>query len=402
MRKVDLLIIGSGPAGLSAALHLLQQDPGWSKRMILIEKESHPRPKLCAGGVTRIGLETLRDLDIQLPLPIPGVTVEEARLKYKNRKIRLRRKPVFVVYDRMEFDAYLCEVARTRGANIQEGESVQGIVLTEQGMQVETTRGKYLAQVVLGADGSKGVSRRYLSNTGTQSIVARLLEGVYPDQTCRETFARRLAIFDFTWSGEDLQGYTWKFPSKVDGVAHWNVGVYDARIASKRKRADLPGILDRSLVNENSSVVQEQVQGHPLTSFNPGRRISSPRFLAVGDAAGVDGLFGEGIGPSLAYGNLAAQEISSAFSSGDFSFKQYKNHLLRSALGDFLLIRWLIAWLSYHLGRFAIYMHNLWFIGMIAAALWKEDEWFYPPDSQKGETKVNRQQRTRIFDKDTA
>ncbi|MCK4826999.1 FAD-dependent monooxygenase, partial [bacterium] len=75
MQEIDLLIIGSGPAGLSTALHLLQQDSGWAKRMILVDKASHPRPKLCAGGVTRIGLKTLRDLEIQLPLPIPVVEV---------------------------------------------------------------------------------------------------------------------------------------------------------------------------------------------------------------------------------------------------------------------------------------------------------------------------------------
>lgn len=61
MRDVDLIIIGSGPAGISTALHLLQQDPGWADRMIMIEKASHPWPKLCGGGMTRLGWKFLSD-----------------------------------------------------------------------------------------------------------------------------------------------------------------------------------------------------------------------------------------------------------------------------------------------------------------------------------------------------
>jgi len=44
MRDIDLIIIGSGSAGISTALHLLQQDPGWADREIMIEKASHLLP----------------------------------------------------------------------------------------------------------------------------------------------------------------------------------------------------------------------------------------------------------------------------------------------------------------------------------------------------------------------
>ena len=105
MQKVDLLIIGSGPAGISTALHLLRQNPGWSKRMIVIEKASHPRPKLCGGGVTRLGLELLGDLGFPLPLPLPQAEVEEARLAYGDRMVRVRSRPQFVIFHRAELDA---------------------------------------------------------------------------------------------------------------------------------------------------------------------------------------------------------------------------------------------------------------------------------------------------------
>jgi flavin-dependent dehydrogenase len=55
MKDIDLIIIGSWPAGISTALHLLQQDPGWAGRMIVLEKAIHPRHKLCGGRMTRPG-----------------------------------------------------------------------------------------------------------------------------------------------------------------------------------------------------------------------------------------------------------------------------------------------------------------------------------------------------------
>jgi flavin-dependent dehydrogenase len=53
--EVDLVIVGAGPAGLSTALQLLQLDPNWSGRHVVLEKEEHPRHKLCAGGIMCFG-----------------------------------------------------------------------------------------------------------------------------------------------------------------------------------------------------------------------------------------------------------------------------------------------------------------------------------------------------------
>lgn len=394
MKKIDLLIIGSGPAGLSLALHLLQLDSEWKKRIVLVEKASHPRPKLCAGGVTRIGLETLQGLELKLPLPIPGVEVEQARIIYRDRLIQVRRKPVFVVYNRIEFDDYLSKVARERGIQLHEGEAVKAMNQTGDGMEVETTRGRYLAQVVVGADGSKGFSRRYLSQGGSQAKVARLLETVNPTNSDHRSNRNVPADFDFTWCESNLQGYYWNFPSLVQGQPHENHGVYDSRMAGNRPRAALPEILTQSRSQAGAASADLRIQGHPVLCFNPARRISSSRFLAVGDAAGADPLFGEGIGPALAYGKIAAREIEAAFASGDFSFKGYQLHLLKSPLGRYLLIRWLIAWVSYHLSWSPVYMHTFWTLGKVAAAMWREKTWFYPLKSPAQKGGLKRQQGT--------
>ncbi|UCF28694.1 MAG: FAD-dependent monooxygenase [Chloroflexota bacterium] len=383
MQEIDLLIIGSGPAGISTALHLLQQDAGWSERMILLEKAAHPRPKLCAGGVTRIGLEALRDLGMNLPLPIPNVEIEEARLVYQDRVIRVRGEPEFVVYNRIELDAYLSDFARQQGINIRENESVQTISLNPGGFEVETSQNTYRAKAIVGADGSKGITRRLVDKHETPSRVARVIETVNPAKDNQPQFTQGYAIFDLTPSQESLQGYYWEFPSRVDNIPSLNRGVYDSRIAPKREKANLPGILKELTITGQAESTTAGLQGHPLHWFSPSNRFSIPRLLLVGDAAGADPLFGEGIGPALAYGKIAALELHNAYRKSDYSFKYYRLRLLVSNVGRYLGSRWLVAWFSYHLNWSRVFMHGLWSFGKIMFALWPKPGPLYSMNPSK-------------------
>src|SRR4030095_1447395 len=73
------------------------------------------------------------------------------------------------------------------------------------------------------------------------------------------------------------------------------------------------------------------------------------RVLLVGDAAGADPLFGEGISIALGYGAVAAREIGASFQQSEFSFRRYQRRVLRSALGETLIVRWFIAHVIYAL-----------------------------------------------------
>jgi flavin-dependent dehydrogenase len=381
MQTVDLLIIGSGPAGISTALHLLQKDPGWSQRMLLIEKAAHPRPKLCGGGITRLGLGVLEDLGFNLPLPLPQAQVEDVRLTYGRRTVHVRGQPQFVVFHRAELDAYLAQQARQRGVSIQENEAVESLVVDDSGVTIRTAQGKYHAQAAVGADGSKGIARRAVSAPGVKSRVARLLEVVHPAQETAPNFIEHFARFDFTPVREELQGYFWDFPARVGGRACFNRGVYDARCAPTRPRARLPRLLDtalRSLAVEPESV---EVEGHPIHWFSPRNRFSRPCLVLAGDAAGADPLLGEGIGPALGYGRVAAEAVHQAFARNDFSFADYRRRILLSPVGRYLLFRWCIAQGVYRLSDKPWFMHTFWSLGAALAALWPRPRPLYGPSA---------------------
>jgi len=62
----DILIVGSGPAGISTWLHLNKNSPELAGDTILIEKAVLPRHKLCAGGVGAWSADVLNRLEIDI------------------------------------------------------------------------------------------------------------------------------------------------------------------------------------------------------------------------------------------------------------------------------------------------------------------------------------------------
>ena len=114
-------------------------------------------------------------------------------------------------------------------------------------------------------------------------------------------------------------------------------------------RAPLKEPLRQEMARHGFNLDEYEVKGHPIRWFDPTNKFSVPRVLLVGDAAGADPLFGEGISMALGYGKLAARELERAFSTGDFLFSGYKRRLAWSALGQTLFARWFIASIIYPL-----------------------------------------------------
>jgi flavin-dependent dehydrogenase len=295
--------------------------------------------------------------------------VEDVRLQYGDHTIHARGRPQFVVFHRPELDAYLAEQARVRGVQIRENEAVISFNIDGEGVTVNTGDSTYRARAMVGADGSKGIVRRTLMRGEKRPRVARLLETVRPSDPASPLFTEKYARFDFTPLEDGLQGYCWDFPSTVSGRLSSNLGIYDARVDEGRRQAHLPELLDRFLT---STSVQggARIDGHPIHWFSPRSRFAWPRLLLVGDAAGADSLFGEGIAPALGYGQVAAQAVQDAFGTGDFSFADYRRRILTSPVGRYLMLRWWAAEGIYRQSENRLFMRLVWVMGDILARLW--------------------------------
>lgn len=346
--SIDVLIIGSGPSGISTALHLVHSDPAWAKRILVIDKAIHPREKLCGGGITHLGQNVLAE--IGLPIGVPNFEIREVRLQYRQKSYSFLGNPVFRIVRRDEFDHWLVQTAEKRGVTIRQGELLKEVIPHEQFVEVVTDKAVFHTQVLVAADGSKSTARRRLK-WDDDSRVARLLEVLTPENGHKLVeFENGIAVFDFTNMDEHLEGYYWDFPSLVKGKPVMNRGVFDSRAVPSRPKPDLPAILQANMAKRQRNLEDYTLKGHPIRWFDKKGKFSMPHIVLTGDAAGTDPLFGEGISFALGYGRATAKAIGDAFARQDFSFANYRQQLLADPLLSQLPMRtWLarLAYLSY-------------------------------------------------------
>jgi menaquinone-9 beta-reductase len=346
LQRVDVLIVGTGPAGSSTALHLVQENPAWSGRIVMVDKAVHPREKLCGGGITHFGRNVLSGLG--LALEPAHFDVREARLIYQDKSYSFFGNPVFTIVRRDEFDHWLVQLCEKRGIVVRQGEAVTQVTPYEEYVEVVTDRVTFHAQTVVAADGSRSFVRRALK-WEDESRVSRLIEVLTPEDGQNDPLFRdRVAVFEFTaMTDRELQGYYWDFPSYVGGRPFMNRGLFDSRAQPKRPKADLKATLRDALRERQRNLDDYKLKGHPIRWWDRNGRFAMPRILLVGDAAGADPLMGEGISFALGYGQVAAQTIHDAFNRQDFSYATYRERLLDIYLFRHLDLRTRLARLSY-------------------------------------------------------
>jgi flavin-dependent dehydrogenase len=339
MKNYKVVIVGSGPAGVSAAMHLNLMKPELTDEILVLEKTEHPREKICAGGVTGRAQMELYQLGINFHrLDIPKVSTDVFRFRLGSQWKDTFETGFNAVIRRNEFDAALVDIAKKRGITVREGEEVKDFERQDNGVKVITDKDEYLAEVVIGADGVGSRVRQKLIAPNDEYEFSRLhlIETPVDEEETGE-FTVGAISFDMTYVTEGLQGYVWDFPCYMDGKPHLTRGIVDHN-PDPTTRVDILEIYRKALKKRGVNLDDYKLKTWPELIFDPTAQFASDRVLLAGDSAGIDALMGEGISQAFGYGKLVASLIVKAIDSGDYSFSDYNEKLMDTFFAKELMV----------------------------------------------------------------
>jgi geranylgeranyl reductase family protein len=290
----DVAVVGSGPAGTSAALCLARQ----GVRVAVIEKAALPRYKTCGGGVVRRAIRLL-PIDVREAVEqdchSAEVNLLDADLHFSTR----RENPIISMTMRETFDFLLVSAAIDAGAEVRSKCEVLDILTHTDRVELVARGGSLSARFVVAADGAMSVVARKAGRSDTGYLIPALEYEVFVDDDLLTRFARS-ARFDL---GVVPYGYAWVFPKRE----HLSIGVLTMRRGSInlneqfRRYLELLGIHTVLRLDRHGSLIPVRPRKGPL---------AKGRVLIAGDAAGLaDPVTGEGITFAIQSGQLAARAL---------------------------------------------------------------------------------------------
>ena len=322
----QVLVVGGGPGGASAAFWLARQGVD----VTLVEKKRYPREKACGDGLTPRAVRQLVDMgfdfdrpdvhrvvglrsyagDVMLEMPWPEHSI------YPNWGATLRRS---------DLDGRVAALAEAEGARVLQ--SVEAVAVVEDGdlVAVELRRVGEETEVVtpeyvVVADGSLSRFGRQLGTHRRRDFPFGLaVRGYWESPNSTDGYIEsQLDIRDP--EGRAMPGYGWVFPMG-DGTI--NVGAGLVSTFKGWKDINTSRILDAYLAElpEHWEIgrdpIDRPIGGKLPMAFSVGPK-TGRNWVLVGDAAGAVNPFnGEGIDYAYETGRLAAGYIADALATGD-------------------------------------------------------------------------------------
>ncbi|HVN56182.1 MAG TPA: NAD(P)/FAD-dependent oxidoreductase [Anaerolineaceae bacterium] len=313
MIRAEVIIVGGGPAGSACAWRLMQSHVD----VLVLDQHRFPRLKPCAGWITP---QVVRDLELDVA-SYPGgfttfrsfqVAIHGFRFKLRTHQHAIRR---------VEFDDFLL---RRSGAPVHV-HTVKNIRQEPDGYVIDDA---FCARYLVGAGGTYCPVYRNLFKADHPKareslVVAMEEEFVYPysDERCH------------LWFFENrLPGYSWYVP-KANGVVNVGVG---GKAEELNARGD-------HLKNHWTFLVEKlermglvcghdyQPVAHSYFVRQNLKQIRKDNAFLAGDAAGLATVdMGEGIGPAIRSGLLAAEAI---LRDRPYNLSSIPRYSLRSLIG---------------------------------------------------------------------
>ena len=339
--KTAICIIGAGPAGATTSLFLSKM----KIPHVIIDAAEFPRDKVCGDGLDLKVMRVLNNLE-------PGLVEREilnnenftqsnsvcihindskkAVLKY-TPKLNESVFPFFFFSKRNYFDNFLVKKINPTYATFLQGTKAEKITWNGSESTIiaknNNTKIEIKAQLLVGADGDHSVVLRSLGER----------------QISRDNYAGGLRQY---WKGiSDMEdnhleiylpkslplAYLWIFPLP-NGEANVGCGLQSTLI--KKNHINLKDLLNDIITNDavlkdrfKNAIPLETPQGWGLPLASLKRKIAGNGWLLTGDAGSlIYPTTGEGIGPAMMSGYIAAHFIKEAVAKNNFTEESFTNY----------------------------------------------------------------------------
>ncbi|MBU0546865.1 NAD(P)/FAD-dependent oxidoreductase [Patescibacteria group bacterium] len=312
MEKFDVIIIGAGPSGLSAAKILGEG----GKKVLLLEKNPKIGPKICAGGLT------FKDFEFEIPTSLTERSFHSMKIHCFNKILEVKNKK----------RALVTTINREGLGQWMAGEIKKNVEIRLNSEVIEIGDNSIILKdnqeigfdYLIGADGSLSLVRKHLNLPTKKIFVA--IQYVVP-----EIFPELEVFFDKSLFGS---GYAWIFPYSN----HTSIGC-GADLKFKEPTSLFTNF-QHWLKEKKMDFDQAELQSFPINFDYQGFNFGN-KFL-TGDAGGfASGLTGEGIYFAIASGQEIAKKIlDSSYKLSDLK-KILKIKKEQEVLGKLLMFTFL-------------------------------------------------------------
>ncbi|MBE7531498.1 MAG: NAD(P)/FAD-dependent oxidoreductase [Chloroflexi bacterium] len=326
MEQREIVVVGAGPAGSTAAIALSQQ----GHDVLLIDRQTFPRDKPCGDGMPVGVTEMVYDLGLKEVFdqadfyPIDRVCLVSPAGYIYEGKLRMGKQGSKAhVIPRLQFDALLQAQAVRAGAEFFQARVTAPIVENGQvhGVKAQGAAGllEIRARLVLAADGATSVISRALQPQRPPDVHRAVALRAY-----MEDLEVRPHQVEFFLHREILPGYAWIFPMDAQKA---NIGLGMRLDKFRQQQLSLEQLLENFLA---LPFMKERIRGngrlHDVATwqlnFGSQKRLQRAfdGALLLGDAGWlIDPLTGGGIENGMMSALLAAQTAHQALQQGDFS-----------------------------------------------------------------------------------
>lgn len=346
--QTEICIVGAGPAGSTTSIMLGK----FKIPHIIVDAAEFPRDKICGDGLDLKVVRVLNNIDpliVENELSNKELFTPSKGMRFilpKGRQVDLMcnnsnneplfNKPLFYTSRRTSFDEFLLNKINKNYADVKQGHRITAIEKRGDWWHLETTSSNQKKEIrcrlLIGADGDHSAVLKYVNERkiDRKHYAAALrqywqnVDGIDANKLIEIYFPEKYPF-----------AYFWIFPLHDNNV---NVGFGMASHHVAKTNLNIKDALNDIIKNDKyiagrfkNAQLLEQPKGWGIPMATLNRKAHGDGWLLTGDAASlVCPKSGEGIGPAMISGYVAAHYAKQALVNNDFSeniFKGYDEEL---------------------------------------------------------------------------